>query len=146
MKFRRGTSGLKTAHVLQLVTLICFCTIMNATAQSKMKRSDLLQASLKERVVSSVKVIEIEFEAGQKGPYHRHPCPVVGYIVEGTCLMQVEGEPARILKAGDAFFEPADIPIIHFDNYSDSKPLKFVAYYLLNGEEELIELLPEKRN
>ncbi|MDX5422251.1 MAG: cupin domain-containing protein [Hymenobacteraceae bacterium] len=109
-----------------------------------MKRTDLLQANLQERVISSVKVIEVEFEAGQKGPYHRHPCPVVGYIVEGTCLMQVEGEPARILKAGEAFYEPAHTPIVHFDNYSDSKPMKFIAYYLLHGKEELIELLPDK--
>ncbi|GAB3175926.1 hypothetical protein GCM10027291_36760 [Telluribacter humicola] len=59
--------------------------------------------------------------------------------------MQIESQPAQVLRAGDAFFEPADTPILHFDNYSASQPMKFVAYYLLNGEKELIELLPKKK-
>ncbi len=119
---------------------------LNAAAQNQMNRTDLLHAKLQEQKVSSVKVVEIEFKGGQKGPYHQHPCPVVGYIVSGTCLMQVEGEPAQLLKAGEAFFEPANTPIVHFDNYSASEPLKFIAYYLLNGEQQLIELLPEKKD
>ncbi len=117
---------------------------MNAAAQNGMQRKDLLHANIIERTVSSVKVVEVEFRGGQKGAYHKHPCPVVGYIVEGTCLLQVEGQPAQVLQAGEAFFEPADTPILHFDNYSANQPMKFVAYYLLNGEKELIELLPKK--
>ncbi|WP_245842891.1 cupin domain-containing protein [Pontibacter ummariensis] len=108
-----------------------------------MKRNNLLQVNMEERPLSTVKVVEIEFKGGQKGAYHKHPCPVVGYIVEGTCLLQVEGEPAKVLKSGEAFFEPAETPILHFDNYSDSAPLQFIAYYLLHKEEELIELLPK---
>lgn len=119
---------------------------METQAQSQIKRTELLDATVGKRTVSNVKIVEIEFPAGQKAPYHQHPCPVLGSIVSGTCLVQVEGEPAKILKAGDAFFEPADIPIVHFDNYSDSEPMKFIACYLLNGQSELIEILPPKQN
>jgi hypothetical protein len=49
------------------------------------------------------------------------------------------------LKAGDAFYEPADTPILHFDNYSEKEPMKFIAYYLTNGEDELIEILHTKK-
>lgn len=124
--------------------LILITLFMDANAQNKIVRNELLNADIGERIVSSVKIVKIEFPAGQKGAYHKHPCPVVGYIVSGSCLVQVEGEPAKVLKTGDAFYEPAETPIIHFDNYSDKEPMKFIAYYLLNGEKDLIELLPPK--
>ncbi|MTI32761.1 cupin domain-containing protein [Cytophagales bacterium RKSG123] len=117
---------------------------MKANAQNQIHRNNLLNANVGMRTFSSIKVVEIEFEAGQKGIYHKHPCPVVGYIVSGSCLVQVEGESPKVLKAGDAFFEPAETPIAHFDNYSNKEPMKFIAYYLLNGEKELIEILPPK--
>jgi quercetin dioxygenase-like cupin family protein len=116
-----------------------------SNAQNSVIRNELLTAEIGERTISSVKVVEIEFPAGLKAPYHKHPCPVIGTIVQGICLVQIEGNEPQILKAGDAFYEPADTPIIHFDNYSDQEPMKFVAYYLTHDEKELIEILPEKK-
>ncbi|PRY14380.1 Cupin domain-containing protein [Pontibacter ummariensis] len=135
---------LKRIPLLLCAALTLAGIMIDARAQSQIARKDLLLADLKEERVSSVRVVEVRFPGGQKAPYHKHPCLVVGYIVEGTCLLQVEGKPTQVLKAGDAFFEPADTPIIHFDNYSQSQPLRFIANYLPDGESELIELLPEK--
>ncbi|MGI5501337.1 cupin domain-containing protein [Lentzea sp. CA-135723] len=45
-------------------------------------------------------------------PPHRHPGPVYGYVVEGAILFQLEGQPERTLKAGEAFFEPGG-DVIH---------------------------------
>lgn len=117
---------------------------METSAQNKIARTDLLNVQMGERTVSKVKVVKIEFQGGQKAAYHKHPCPVIGSIVSGQCLIQVEGGPAKILGAEDAFYEPAETPIVHFDNYSEKEPMIFIAYYLLNEEKELIELLPEK--
>jgi len=33
-----------------------------------------------------------------------HPGEALGYVVEGTLLLEVDGQPPRTLKAGDAFF------------------------------------------
>ncbi len=133
---------LKKVYSVLIVLLILG---MKANAQNKIVRNELLDAQFEERTVSKVKVVEIEFPAGQKAPLHKHPCPVIGSIVEGECFVQVEGEPAKVLKAGDAFYEPANTPIIHFDNYSEKEPMKFIAYYLTNGEDELIEILHTKK-
>ena len=118
---------------------------VEASGQSGISRKELLNVQLSEQKISLVKADEITFKPGQKAPFHRHPCPVAGFIVEGTCLLQVEGKAPRILKTGDAFFEPAGTPILHFDNNSDSLPLKFIAYYLTNKEEALTEFLPAKK-
>jgi len=55
---------------------------------------------------------------------------VVGVVTEGSFLFQPEGEPARTLKAGDGFFEPAGTKILHFDNASATAGATIVAFYL----------------
>lgn len=130
-------------HALLGLTLMLLS--METNAQDNMNRKELLNAVIGDRTISSVKIVEIEFSAGQKAPYHKHPCPVVGTIIAGTCLVQVEGKEPQILKAGDAFYEPADTPIVHFDNYSETEPMRFVAYYLSHEEKELTEILQLKK-
>lgn len=130
-------------HALLGLTLMLLS--METNAQNNMNRKELLNAVIGDRTISSVKIVEIEFSAGQKAPYHKHPCPVVGTIIAGTCLVQVEGKEPQILKAGDAFYEPADTPIVHFDNYSETEPMRFVAYYLSHEEKELTEILQLKK-
>jgi len=127
-----------------MVLLTALCSQQMLNAQSTIKRDELLNINLDKQEISSMKIVEITFQAGQQAPRHQHPCPVVGRILSGTCLIQVEGQEPQILKSGDAFFEPAQTPVIHFDNYSQTEPLKFVAYYLINGDKELIKLLPSK--
>ncbi len=104
-------------------------------------RKSLLSAFLDSRTVTAVEVREITFEAGQLGGRHRHPCPVVGYIVSGTAVLEVQGQSVQILPAGSAFYEPADATILRFDNASASEPLRFIAYYLLHGDQPLIEMV-----
>ena len=110
-------------------------------AENTIIRRHLMTADTGPRKITSVQAHEIHFAPGQKGGLHFHPCPVTGYILEGTAMLQVEGEPQQVLPAGSAFFEPADVRILHFDNYSDTEPMVFVAFYLLNGEQKLIEML-----
>jgi quercetin dioxygenase-like cupin family protein len=106
-------------------------------------RKPLLSVAFASRALDSVEVKEITFKPGQKTGLHKHPCPVLSYIAEGTALVQVKGEGARTFVAGSAVYEPADTVMLHFDNPSETEPLKFIAYYLLSGEQELIEMLPE---
>ena len=106
-------------------------------------RQHLLTADLGSHTITSVQVHEIRFSPGQKATLHSHPCPVVGYIIEGSALLQVDGEAPQVLHAGQAFHEPAMARILHFDNHSDKHPLLFVAFYLLNGRQSLIEFIYE---
>jgi len=104
-------------------------------------RKQLLYAATGASGLTSVDVREIRFEPGQQTGRHLHPCHVFGYIVEGTARFQVEGQPAQQLSAGSAFHEPAEAVIADFSNASASEPMTFVAFYLLNGEQELIKML-----
>jgi len=50
--------------------------------------------------------LEITFEPGQAGEPHRHPGPVMGYVVEGQYEWAIDDKPAKVLKAGETFYEP----------------------------------------
>jgi len=105
------------------------------------ERKQLLKAVTGSRNVSSVDVRQIHFQPGQETGRHLHPCTVVGYIVAGTAEYQIEGQPPQLLPAGSAFHEPAGTVIESFRNASPSDPMTFVAFYLLDGEQDLITML-----
>jgi quercetin dioxygenase-like cupin family protein len=92
--------------------------------------------------IRRIEIKSITLAPSQRAGLHRHPCTVVGYIADGAILFQIEGQPAKILNRGDAFHEPFNDRILHFDNASDSALATFIAFYLLDsGEEQLIEML-----
>lgn len=104
-------------------------------------RKHLLTVDTGARQLTTVQAHEIRFGPGQKGGLHYHPCPVTGYILKGIASMQVEGGPQYVLPAGTAFFEPAMSRILYFNNHSETEEMVFVAFYLLDGEQHLIEML-----
>ena len=52
-------------------------------------------------------LVELNIPPGQRssGPGHRHPGPVLGYIVEGQMRFAINNEPEQILPVGSTFFE-----------------------------------------
>jgi quercetin dioxygenase-like cupin family protein len=104
-------------------------------------RKPLLKALVARRIVNAVDVREIRFVPGQQTGRHFHPCPVIGYVAEGTAILEIEDQPPQVLPAGSAFHEPAQAVISDFRNASKSEPMTFIAAYLLSGEEDLITML-----
>ena len=51
-------------------------------------------------------VVEVTLEPGQEGAPHRHAGPVFGYVLEGEYEHAINDDPAKILKAGETFYEP----------------------------------------
>jgi quercetin dioxygenase-like cupin family protein len=110
-------------------------------AQQTIERRPLLFAVLKNKTITSVDVREIVFEPGQETGLHKHPCPVFGYIAEGEAMLEIKGQLPQKLPTGSAFYEPAETAILRFDNASLKNKMRFIALYLLEGQQELIEML-----
>jgi quercetin dioxygenase-like cupin family protein len=110
-------------------------------SQPTIERKQLLTAVLGNRKVTNADVREIRLEPGQQSGLHLHPCTVLGYIVNGAATLQIEGELVQELPTGSAFYEPAGTVITNFGNASDSETMTFVAFYLLDGEQDLIQML-----
>jgi len=55
------------------------------------------------KIVGKPEVREINFAPGQETGRHLHPCAVVGYIGEGSAVIQIEGGAAQSLDASQLF-------------------------------------------
>ena len=122
-------------------TVLCAQEVKNAM-NSPVTRRALLKAVIEPgKTVSSVEIQEVTMGPKQKAPLHLHPCPTMGVVTEGIIAFQIEGEPVQHLKAGDAFYEPANVRVARFDNDGDA-PAKFVVHYLLGKDEnETVKIL-----
>jgi quercetin dioxygenase-like cupin family protein len=84
-----------------------------------------------------VHAIEVTYPPGAKSAAHRHPCPVVGYMVSGTMRMQVSDQPPAEYKAGDTFVEmPTDVHRVS-TNPSTDTPAVFTATFVCDKETPL---------
>ncbi|AZB11094.1 cupin domain-containing protein [Chryseobacterium sp. G0162] len=108
--------------------------------KSRIARKELLKAPMNQKVTTA-EVQEITMPGGETAPKHLHPCPVIGIIKSGEAIFQIEGRESIILHEGDAFYEPKNVNILHFDNASKEKALVFTAMYLKKGNEENIQFL-----
>jgi len=90
--------------------------------------------------------IVVEFGPGSRGaPPHRHPHgPAFGYVLEGEMLFELEGEPPRVIRAGEAFWEPGGDPIHYSDanNREDTK-LRYVVTMLCVPGKPMLELVSD---
>jgi quercetin dioxygenase-like cupin family protein len=56
----------------------------------------------------------IELPPGDPGAApHRHSGPVFGYMLEGEMIFELEGSAPRVIRAGEAFWEPGG-DVIHY--------------------------------
>jgi quercetin dioxygenase-like cupin family protein len=89
--------------------------------------------------IDRIEVRRIRMLSGHAAGLHVHNGPVVGSIVEGSVIYQVEGEPQSLLGPGEVFYEPEGARIARFDAGDDGAT--FLAYFPLTaGKEPAVEL------
>jgi quercetin dioxygenase-like cupin family protein len=96
---------------------------------------------------AEVMTIVVEFPPGDPGtPPRRHPGgPAFGYVVEGEMRFELEGEPERIVRAGEAFWEPGG-DVIHYqdgNSRTDSR-LRFVVTMMCAPGKPMIVLVDDE--
>jgi len=82
-------------------------------------------------------LLEVRYGPGEASKPHSHPCPVFGYVVEGSVRMRVEGEPEAIYNTGQTFYEAANGVHAVSANASNEEPAKFVAWLVCDHETPL---------
>ena len=70
-----------------------------------------------------------EFVPGGAAGRHTHPGEELGYVVEGTLELLIDGQPPRTVKAGESFFVPAGM--VHDGRNVGSGPAKVLATYIV---------------
>ncbi len=93
----------------------------------------------------TVTVVEVNYGPGESSTPHSHPCPVIGYVLEGTLRTQVKGEPEAIYKAGESFYEAPNGVHLVSANASDKERAKFLAYFVCDHHTPLSVDVPESK-
>ena len=105
-------------------------------------RITLLEQPLPTKPVASMEVRRITLQPNVTGGAHRHNGPVFGSIERGSAILQLDGGPETVLRAGDVFYEPAHEVVRRFD--ATDEGVTFLGYFLLSdGQAPQLEMLPQ---
>jgi quercetin dioxygenase-like cupin family protein len=107
--------------------------------QPGIKRTILLRTDDPGRPTYEAVMGIAEIAPGAMAGRHRHPGIEIGYVLEGSVTLEHEGEPARTLKAGDAF---KNEPGLHNAKNTGTTPVKILAVYLVEKGKPLAEPAP----
>ena len=103
-------------------------TVAAAAQQPAFKRTELQRADLSAPGREVVQAIA-EIPPGAAAGRHTHPGEEVGYVLEGTVLVEVDGKPAATLNAGQFFIIPAGT--IHNATNKSQAGAKVLATYIV---------------
>lgn len=98
----------------------------------------------------SVQVVRVHYGPGESSNAHSHPCPVVGYVLEGAVRMQVqdagkqEAGPVTVYRAGESFYEAPNARHLVSANASQSEPATFLATFVCDHPTPLTVPSPDK--
>jgi quercetin dioxygenase-like cupin family protein len=90
-----------------------------------------------------VTVVEVTYPPGGASRPHKHPCPVIGYVVTGAFRTQVQGEPEAVYQAGQSFYEAPNGVHLISANASDKELVRFLATFTCDRETPLSVAVPE---
>ena len=79
-----------------------------------------------------------EFEPGAGSGRHTHPGEELAYVLEGQIEVRIDGQPPRVVKAGEAFFFPAGV--VHEGVNTGSTKTKVLATYIVEKGQPLATL------
>ncbi len=82
-------------------------------------------------------MLEVVYVPGGSSAAHQHPGPTFGYVVSGKVRWAIDGQPARVLEAGQSFFEPMGSVHSTSANASETEPARLAVVILAKAGEPL---------
>jgi len=81
-----------------------------------------------------------ELPAGMSVGRHTHPGEEVSYVLEGTVILLIDGQPPREVKAGEGFVIPAGV--VHDAKVAGDKGSRVLATYIVEKGKPLATPAP----
>ena len=83
-------------------------------------------------------MLEVSYPPGARDMVHRHDAHAFVYVLEGQIVMQLKGQSAVTLSAGQTFYEgPTDVHVVG-RNASNTEPARFVVVLLKAKEAPIL--------
>jgi quercetin dioxygenase-like cupin family protein len=147
VRFRKiWTSGIAAALAAASATLFSHAQAPAGTGTpakaGAVKREEALRHLLPDLPGKEVTVVTISYPPGAGSPPHRHPGSVVGYVLEGALVMQMDGHPPVTYHAGQSFYEAPNQLHAVSRNASTTRPARLLAF-VITGQGQPITLPAE---
>ena len=86
----------------------------------------------------SVTTVLVNYAPGGKSGAHHHSGSVFAFILSGSIRSEVSGGgPAKVYKAGEAFFEPPGSEHLVSENASTTEPASLLAIFVADDGAQL---------
>ena len=115
-------------RLFALVTLAAAIVAGVSAQQPSFKRTTIQQGDLSIPGREAVTAVA-EFQAGATVGKHTHPGEEVGYVLEGTILLEEAGKTPVTLKAGGTFLIPAGT--VHNATNTGTGTARVLANYIV---------------
>jgi quercetin dioxygenase-like cupin family protein len=111
--------------------ILALAFLMSGTLLAQQaKVTELMSKDLRDCPGKEGLMITVEYPPGSTDPIHRHNAHAFVYVLEGSIIMQVRGGKEVTLTPGQTFFEgPDDVHVVG-RNASQTKPAKFVVFFV----------------
>jgi len=107
--------------------------------QPGIKRTELLRSEVPSSTAYEAVMAVAEIAPGAMAGKHRHNGIEVGYVLEGSVVLEHEGEATRTLTAGQGF---KNAPGVHNARNTGKGPVKILAVYIVEKGKPLAEPVP----
>ncbi|PYY20969.1 MAG: cupin [Acidobacteria bacterium] len=113
----------------KLILVLAFLMSGTLVAQEA-KVTELLSKDLTNLPGKEGLMLIVDYPPGSVDPIHRHNAHGFIYVLEGSIVMQVRGGKEVTLTPGQTFYEgPDDVHVVG-RNASQTKPAKFVVFFV----------------
>lgn len=101
--------------------------------QSGIKRTPLQKVEFPDGYVTVTGLAELP--PGAAAGRHTHPGIETGYVLEGELNLEIDGQPAKLLKPGDSYQIPAGA--VHDAKVHGDKSMKVLGVYVVDKTKPL---------
>jgi quercetin dioxygenase-like cupin family protein len=114
------------------LVLVLTCLMSATLMAQEAKVTELMTKELKDCPGKEAVMLTVDYPPGSSDAIHRHNAHALVYVLEGSIIMQVRGGKQVTLTPGETFYEgPDDVHIVG-KNASQTKPAKFVVFFVKN--------------
>ncbi|WP_420994153.1 cupin domain-containing protein [Cupriavidus sp. 30B13] len=102
----------------------------------------VMKQAIPEAAGKNVLMATVTFAPGQVSTPHTHPGSIFAYVLEGSVVSQLGGEPARTYAAGQSWYEPPGAQHLVARNASKTRPAKLLVFAIAGEGEPIKQPLP----
>lgn len=124
---------------MSIVRIIVAAGIASLSVPSRAESlRPLFERALPNAPGKSLTAVEVKFAPGSRAARHGHgQAFVYAYVLAGAVRSQLAGEPARIYRTGESWFEPPGADHLLTQNVSANKPARLLVVFISSTGEPL---------